>query len=38
VVKVGQWLHRHIFGFTTITGIDFAKELCKEAILNMQKV
>jgi SAM-dependent methyltransferase len=26
------------FGFTNITGIDFAKELCKEAILNMQKL
>lgn len=26
------------FGFTNITGIDFAKELCEEAILNMQKV
>ena len=26
------------FGFTRITGIDFAKELCEEAIRNMQKV
>jgi SAM-dependent methyltransferase len=25
------------FGFTRITGIDFAKELCKEAIVNMNK-
>lgn len=25
------------FGFTHITGIDFAKELCQEAILNMNK-
>jgi SAM-dependent methyltransferase len=25
------------FGFTHITGIDFAKELCKEASLNMKK-
>jgi len=26
------------FGFTSITGIDFAKELCEEAEKNMQKV
>lgn len=26
------------FGFTSITGIDFAKELCEEAAFNMQKV
>lgn len=26
------------FGFTSITGIDFAKELCEEAIKNMKKI
>jgi tRNA1(Val) A37 N6-methylase TrmN6 len=25
------------FGFTNITGIDFAKELCQQAIINMEK-